>query len=362
MPEDFHWSEEEGRYVPNEQVAYATRLAMLQPRESDPWRQSEALDKGGTGGVSLAGLPIGPPEPQLVPPFLTPEGVTVIYGPGGVGKGYVAVYLTLQIVRTSGKRVTIIDFENHPREWGRRAHAMGFDAPEMEMVRYLSPFSPLWTAPRGTFREIVETLKADIDEPEYRADYLVVDSYSTATATEEGLGGLKAAQEFFLALAQLGRAAAVIAHVAGGMEKWPAKPFGSVFVHNLARETWAVEQHGERSDETSEDEDRAPMELELRQRKSNSGQRSKPQFLTFTFADGKVEIGREAPFATSLADMTAMVLNRSKKPLTVKDLCGALKADYDHPVSGEALRKTLERHRERFQRTEDMPYQWAVKA
>lgn len=361
MPEDFHWSESDQRYIPNDATSYATRLAMLQPRDTT-WHQPDIPDRGSTGGVSLSGLPYGPAADQLVPPFLTPEGVTVLYGPGGVGKGYLAVYFSLQIVRASGKRVTIVDFENHPREWGRRAHAMEYSDDEMEMVRYLSPFSPLWTAPRGTFKEIVETLKTDLDDEQFHADYLVIDSYSTATATEEGLGGLKAAQEFFLALAQLARATLVIAHVAGGGEKWPAKPFGSVFVHNLARETWAVERIGERSDEDSEDENRAPMALELRQRKANSGVRSRPQFLTFSFEEGTVSVSREAPFANTLSDLVSEVLKRSKKSLTVKDLCGALKADFDHPVSGEALRKTLERHRERFRRTEDTPYQWALKA
>jgi len=39
-----------------------------------------------------------------------------------------------------------------------------------------------------------------------------------------------------------------VAHVKGDSGKFPDRPFGSVFVHNLARETWAVERLGDEPD------------------------------------------------------------------------------------------------------------------
>jgi hypothetical protein len=292
-----------------------------------------------------------------VPPFLTPEGVTVIYGPGGVGKGYLALYLSLQLIRHN-QRVTVVDFENHPREWGRRAHALGYDDAELEMAQYLSPFNPMWTMPRGSLADIAETIREELDDPQARTDYVVVDSFTTAASSEEALGGVRAAQEFFIGMARLGRPALVIAHVAGGQEKWPARPFGSVFVHNLARETWAVEQLGEQSNEEVEDEDRGPMTLELRQRKANSGVRAKPQFVTFTFSEGKIEVSMVRPMGRTISDMALSVLSRAPKPMTVKDLARAIKADEDSDVSEDVLRKTLARYPGRFKKTQDAPFKW----
>ena len=316
----------------------------------------DALEPATAGRTTLAGLPWGAAPPQLVPPFLTPEGVTVLYGPGGVGKGYLALYLVREVVRTN-RRVTILDFENHPREWGRRAHALGFEDVDLAMVDYLAPFSPQWTKPRGSLAEISDTVREELDDPKGRSDYVVVDSFTTGASSENELGGARAAQEFFIGVARLGRPALVIAHVAGGGEKWPAKPFGSVFVHNLARETWAVERTGTPTD-AEDTEDGAPMFLELRQRKSNAGTRAKPQFVTFTFEGGKTRVDRGAPLGKTLADLAFGILARATKPMTVAELRSALKADEDRVVSGEALRKTLERARDRFTRSEDIPYKW----
>src|SRR5687768_16972139 len=62
------------------------------------------------GTRTLASLPDGPPDPQLIPPFLSPDGVTIFYGPGGVGKGMLCVYLAKRLVE-AGHTVMIIDYE-----------------------------------------------------------------------------------------------------------------------------------------------------------------------------------------------------------------------------------------------------------
>ena len=46
----------------------------------------------------------GDPPDQLADPFLTPEGATVLYGKGGVGKGVVACWLMLRLVRAGPPR------------------------------------------------------------------------------------------------------------------------------------------------------------------------------------------------------------------------------------------------------------------
>ena len=50
------------------------------------------------GTRTAADLRYGPPPEQLADPFLTPEGATVLYGRGGVGKGVVACWLICRLV------------------------------------------------------------------------------------------------------------------------------------------------------------------------------------------------------------------------------------------------------------------------
>jgi hypothetical protein len=283
--------------------------------------------------------------------------VTVIYGLGGTGKGYISLYLTLQLAR-SGKRVTVIDFEGHPGEWGRRAHAMGFTKAERKMVNYRSPFGDDWTAKRGSLKDVAAILRQDLDD--HGGDYLVIDSYTTASSTGDSMGGAAAAQEFFNAVARLGRPALVIAHVAGGGDKFPEKPFGSVFVHNLARETWAVAQLG---DSDAEPDDSGTMAIELRNKKANGRPKVGPQFLTFTFdLMGQVRVDSKRPGgAIETADLIADVLARSLKPLTTKEIAAAIKADTDVTVPAKRLREALARHTGRFERTGDVPYRFAIR-
>jgi hypothetical protein len=309
------------------------------------------------GTRTLGDLPTGPPRPQLVPPFLTPEGVTIIYGPGGVGKGFVALHLTLQLVRRN-MRVTLVDFETHPGEWGRRAVAMGFTDADLLMVNYRAPFDTTdWMAPRGSLAQIADVLRPDLDNPERRADYLVIDSYTTATSTGDAMGGMAAAQEFFAGISKLGRPVLVIAHVAAGQEKFPPKPFGSIFVHNLARETWAAEQMGSDPDVAA----MGPMAIELRNRKANGQARQGPQFFTFTFADdGAIDVGRQEPAGRTVTDMIEGVLGRSLKHIPVPAIRSLLRTDEGKTVSAENVRTILQRNPRRFRKYETSPITWGL--
>ena len=325
------------------------------------------------GTRTLDDLPSGPPPEQLASPYLSAEGVTILYGLGGAGKGYISLYLVLQLVR-AGKRVTVIDFEGHPGEWGRRAHAMGFTKAERQMVDYRAPYGDDWMADRGSLRDIAAILREDLDDPDrgdefYRedqdepdrmTDYLVIDSYTTASSTGDSMGGAAAAQEFFNGIAILGRPALVIAHVAGGGDKFPDKPFGSVFVHNLARETWAVAQLG---DSDAEPDDSGTMAIELRNKKANGRAKYAPQFLTFTFdLMGNVRVDDRRPGgAVEVADLVADVLARALKPLTTKELAAAIKADTEQAIPLKRIHEALSRHAGRFNRTDDVPHRYEIR-
>jgi hypothetical protein len=301
---------------------------------------------GSTGTRTAADLPYGPPPPQLAGAFLTPEGPSVLYGPGGVGKGITACWLILQLVR-AGHVVLVLDFEGHEREWGSRLRGLGATDDELGQIHYRAPFGSDWTAPAGPLADVADLLREEADR--IAATYLVVDSYSVATTSGDTLGGQEAAREYFTGLTIIGRPSLTLAHVRGGADRFPERPFGSVFVHNLARETWAAERVGVLADA---EPDGPPtigpviLELEFRNRKASGRERSRPQFLTIEFyPDGSIEAvdGRLGP---SVADLAADALRDG--PLTLAKLRAAIKEDTGEPVTEDVLRVTLKRHPDRF--------------
>lgn len=321
-------------------------------------RYADIRPTGTTGTRTAADLPYGPPPPQLAGAFLTPEGATVLYGPGGVGKGITACWLIVQLVR-AGHVLLALDFEGHEREWGSRLRGLGATEDELGRIHYRAPFGSDWTAPAGSLADVADLIRADADR--IGATYLVVDSYSVATSSGDTLGGQEAAREYFTGLTIIGRPSLTLAHVRGGSDRFPERPFGSVFVHNLARETWAAEKVGALADA---EPDGPPtvgpvtIELEYRNRKASGRERARPQFLTFEFyPDGSIVTvdGRLGP---SVADLATDALRDG--PMTLAKLRAAIREDTGEDVSEDVLRVTLKRHPERF--TQDRsrrPALWA---
>jgi hypothetical protein len=306
------------------------------------------------GCLTAFDLPFGPPPNQLVDPYMTPEGVTILYGKGGTGKGLVACYIVVQLVR-AGHVVMILDFEFHRREWGSRLRGLGLTDAELRQVHWRSPSSDDWTAAKGTVGQVYGFVRDDCDALGVTA--LVVDSYTVATSGDDALGGQAAAQEFFLAMSRIGRPAWVIAHVAGASTRFADRPFGSVFVHNFARETWAVEPVAT-VDVEPDPFQPAVVALELRNKKANGRSKAAAQFMTFSFmADGSIEADTTGPTERPLVDLIADVL--AGEPLTAKSIAAAIKEDFDRTTSEEAVRVTLRRHPRRFaEQANGRPRKW----
>ena len=319
-----------------------------------------AYEADSIGEATAADLLYGDPPEPLIPPFLTPEGATVLYGRGGVGKGLIACHFIQKLVESS-HIVLLIDYEGHEREWGSRLRGLGMTDPQLRRVHYRAPFGPEWTAETGSLSAVADRLR----EEAYRLDATVsvVDSYSLATSSGDQLGGEASAKEYFSALQRIGLPSLTLAHVTGASERFPAKPFGSVFVHNLARETWAVESTRESNDSEAEALHlEHTISLELRNMKQNTRQRVGPQFIDFSFfGDNSIEVSREATANLSIADLAADILAATPN-LTLKQLAAAIKEDTARTVSAETLRMTLCRYPARF--VEDRtsrPHHWSMK-
>jgi hypothetical protein len=345
-------------------ILTAHELPIMASR-AEPERALTALghaERPATIGTRTAeDLAHGAPPDQLGEPYLTAEGTTCLYGRGGVGKGIMSCWLTMRLVR-DGHVVLILDFEGHEREFGSRLRGLGMTDDELRHVHYRAPFGSDWTAPTGPLSKVAPAVRDDCER--LGVTYLVIDSYSVATSNGDTMGGEAAAREFFTALAMIGLPNLVIAHVKGDSGKFPERPFGSVFVHNLARETWAVERVG--GDEPDDDPDLIRfgphvVSLELRNRKSNGRPKAPAQFVTFEFyADGSIEVATDQPAGRSVAELAADVL--ADGPLTLPKIAAAIMEDTGQTIAVDSLRVTLKRHPKRFeQATSGRPRTWSVR-
>ena len=174
--------------------------------------------------IPLDSISMDPAPPMLIE-RLDPLGHTILYGTGGVGKGSVACWWIVQLIR-DGHRVLVLDYEGHPEEWSRRIGSLDPGVHISGLVRHLTPSAPI----RRAAAEIAWTCDT------HELDYIVVDSAVMAV----GADPLKpeAAAEYAAALLAIGHPALTLAHVTKTDDS--RYPFGSIFWHNLARMTWSL--------------------------------------------------------------------------------------------------------------------------
>jgi hypothetical protein len=336
---------------PDPEVAYQARI-----RQAATWLDASASvptfrvaqESATIGRRTAADLPFGPPAQQLADPYLNAEGPTVLYARGGTGKGILTCHLIGRLVR-DGHAVMVVDFEGHEREWGSRLRGLGLTDAELAMVHYRAPYGADWTAQRGPLAAVADLVREDAAA--HGVTYLVVDSYSVATSNGDQMGGETAAREYFTGLGTIGLPSLTIAHVRGDSGKFPDRPFGSVFVHNLARETWAAERLGNDAPDLPDPDLHGygphVISIELRNKKSNGRRQAPAQFVTFSFnADGSIDVTNQGPGGRSLADLAEDVLVEG--PLTLGKIAAAIREDTGQTVTSEALRVTLKRRPDRF--------------
>jgi len=345
-------------FTPADVAGEAERQAAETLGDVDPeWALPSKLSR------SLLDIEFRPPPPPLVDPFLAPEGWTVLYAPGGTGKGFVSLWLIRQLIKL-GMKVVIIDFESHENEWRSRAELMGFTRNEQSRIVYVAPFV-YWEGEAGSLREIAPKLTDDFLRPDRQVDYAFVDSFTFATGDDDGaMGGKRAATEFYEGTKVLGLPGAVLAHTRADAERLPAKPFGSVHILNGAREAWAYAKDYDRSQQQTET---APgrLVIETRNTKRNEGaQPVKHEFFTFEFADGRITADRsDIHVERPLIDMATAVLARSIKALDIKTLARIIAADEapdGKTPDAETLRRTIDRHSDRIDKLETSPVTYRI--
>jgi hypothetical protein len=323
-------------------------------------RATPATAKPTIGARTAADLRHGLPPDQLADPFLTPEGATVVYARGGTGKGITACWLIMRIL-ASGHAVMVLDYEGHEREWGSRLRGLGLTDDDLARVHYRAPYGPDWTAPTGPLSLVAESVREDAAR--LGVTYLVVDSYSPATTNGDTMGGEAAAREYFGGLTRIGLPSLTIAHVKGDAGSFPDRPFGSVFVHNYARETWAIERIRDEPDHDPDLLEHGPnvVSLELRNKKANGRAKAAPAFVAFSFhRDGSITVDSQPPRGRNLADLIASVLVDG--PMTTPQIAAAIKEDTGESVDVQTIGRTMRRLSQRFEQVSTKrPHHWAVR-
>lgn len=181
---------------------------------------------------TLADLDTTPPGDLLLD-MLEPEGPTLIYGAGGVGKGMTATWMMRDLVKT-GLRPLVYDAENRPKEWARRAHGLGIDRGR---VVYMQPHElptklqgkPFWdVAPHVA--QVAEAAECGV---------VIIDSVLAAVGVaEERLKSDASAPYRYVAALDnvLGLPSVSIGHTAKNQPE--GEPYGSVAWINAMRLTW----------------------------------------------------------------------------------------------------------------------------
>jgi hypothetical protein len=210
-------------------------------------------------------------------PLVEAEGVTLLYSDGGSGKGLVA--LLVAIASTTGRSlaglrpmaprpVLYLDWESSAADLGHRLSLLGagLGIDTDGLIHYRRIVRPL--------ADEVDLIRRDVAQLGGPL-LLIVDSLGPASGGEPE--GADAAIRTMTALRSLAVPALVLAHISGASTamRGATRPYGSVFVWNLARSAWELKRDTEAAVHV--------VEVGCFHRKINEGVYQAPLGLAFAF-------------------------------------------------------------------------------
>lgn len=279
------------------------------------------------------------PEPKtdarwFVPGWMPLNQLCVLCGDGGTGKSLFALALALAGLTghppsptwrvTPVSRVLYLDWESDRAEQQSRLWGLtnGSERPTDGTIVHRTMRRPL--------RDEIGPVRAECAR--LGIDFVIADSLGPACGPEPE--SADAAIVTLSALRSLGVTTLCIAHVSkqAADGKGPSRPFGSVYVSNLARSV--IEAR--RSDAGLDNQDE--MTLSLYHRKSNQGRLCPPTAFTFSFGfDGRLTLRSGEP-DLSRALLSTQVLDALRAgSKTASEIAEALDA------TSASVKKTLQR-------------------
>jgi hypothetical protein len=253
-----------------------------------------------------------PATRHLIAKLVLANETNVLFGDGGSGKSLLA--LSLAVAASTGQalpgglvpaaaavRVLYIDYESCVEEHEDRLAGLlaGLGIREAPPILYRQMIRPL--------ADDAAVLRAEIST--HKVGFVIVDSLAPACGAEPE--GADAAVRAFSALRSLGVSRLVVAHVSKVMADQRAgasRPFGSVFVQNLARNVGEVRK--------AEDDGDDALVIAVNHRKFNGGRLFPPFCLRFEVKpDATTLHGHDIGKHADLLARTSLTF-RIKKALT----------------------------------------------
>jgi hypothetical protein len=227
--------------------------------------------------VQLAAIPSDATARHRLDGWVPEDGVTILYGDGGMGKSTLALALGCAIAlelpfldrATRAGRVLYLDYETSARQQARRLHRLtrGMHWPARPPVLYKHLDAPI-----GNLGPELRRL-CDVEQ----IDVLILDSLAYA-----GGGNPEAdpTVDVFRTLNSFRRPVVALAHVAKHSDG--SRPYGSVFVWNSARSVIEVKKQQEPGEHT--------LYLGLFHRKTNDDLLQRPLGAKITFSSDATSI------------------------------------------------------------------------
>jgi len=285
----------------------------------------------GEPGVYLREAP--PPSPErsieVIPGFpILRDEFQIHFGDGGSLKSLIALYQAGKLHRDD-TRIGFFDWE-----WSAANHRGRFErmfGPDMPGVFYVRCERPL-VDESDRLRRIIR---------EQGIDFGFFDSIGAACDGDPSAA--EVANAYYRAMRSLRIGSVHLAHITKG-ENSDLRPFGSIFWHNNARATWFYRQ-------ATDNPDTRYVDLALFNRKANTGPKLPPVGLEVAFDDNRIQVYRRdvaqmAEFASKLPVWQRMIAALRTGPMTQAALASELE------VSGDAIKKAVQRGRNTFTRVE----------
>jgi hypothetical protein len=278
----------------------------------------------------LSEVDASPPPPRLLGRG-DAKGLSLLFGPSGVGKGVQISHDIVELVRM-GFRPLLVDYESHADEYARRISALGGPDVVSEVLVVTPIDREFWKGPSGPLWDVAAPLRALVDK--HDRTVMIVDSLGPA-CMGMGMNDPETPQRFTEAAQRICPLTVAIGQVnrAGDL----SAPFGSVFWKYWSRAMWSAERAPGR------DRDNLQSIL-LTDRKANNYTRAERVLVSVEWQDNLPIGGSEQPYALAMADQVEAVI--SMRSLTVAEIVEVLNEEIDeesHYVKADSVRKALRR-------------------
>lgn len=304
-------------------MSYANALTRLipAPAGASSIDFSAVLEEVAQRVIDAENSPVGvvrlDPQAKIKPTLWLVENIipmgkpTILYGAGGVGKSILASALAVSVqmgVPWMGRKVRqsevlYLDWETDETDIAGRVQAVAGGLRVLQddpSIRYASLVKPIEDRVTQLARYVAEE----------KIGLVIIDSVGMAmSSARDGTDASETAIRFFRALRGLNTSVLALDHVAGAdmkaASKGAAKPYGSVYKWNSARNAFELRENRE--------PDSKGAHLVLKHRKSNIGPRSPDLYMTMdwqptgvTFASERVVIGQVTPLPERIMDLLSV--------------------------------------------------------